>query len=61
MFFIIVLSGYKWYFKLYKRVFHNNNIGEFINLWADINFNQVWDLSAKELMKKLTKKFKAEN
>ena len=35
-----------------------NNNGEFINLWAGINFNKVRDLSAKELMKKLSEEFK---
>ena len=44
-----------------RKVSKNNNNGEFINLWAGINFNQVRDLSAKDLMKKLAEEFKAEN
>jgi nitronate monooxygenase len=44
-----------------RKVSQNNNNGEFINLWAGINFNKVRNLSAKELMKKLAEEFKAEN
>ena len=44
-----------------RRVSQNHNNGEFINLWAGINFNQVRDLSAKELMKNLADELKAEN
>ena len=44
-----------------RKVSKNNNNGEFINLWAGINFNQVRDLSAKELMKNLADELKAEN
>ena len=44
-----------------RRVSQKNNNGEFINLWAGINFNQVRDLSARKLMKKLAREFKAEN
>ena len=42
-----------------RRVSQNINNGEFINLWAGINFNKVRDLSAKELMKKLAQEFKS--
>ncbi len=41
-----------------RRVAQNKNNGEFINLWAGINFNKVRDLSAKELMKKLANELK---
>ena len=44
-----------------RKVSKNNNNGEFINLWAGTNFNQVRDLSAKELMKNLADELKAEN
>merc|ERR1711991_1230087 len=44
-----------------RRVSQKNNNGEFINLWAGINFNQVRDLSAKELMKKLAEEFEVVN
>mgnify|MGYP001186975291 CR=1 FL=1 len=44
-----------------RKVSQNNNNGEFINLWAGMNFNKVRDLPAKVLMKKLAEEFKAEN
>ncbi len=44
-----------------RKVSKNINNGEFINLWAGINFNQVRDLSAKELMKNLDDELNAEN
>ena len=43
-----------------RRVSQNKNNGEFINLWAGINFNKVRNLSAKELIKKLAEEFKAD-
>ena len=43
-----------------RKVSQINN-GEFINVWAGINFNKVIDLSAKKLMNKLAEKFKEEN
>ena len=46
---------------LYSWLYAKKNNGEFINIWAGMNFNQVRDLSAKELMKKLAEEFKVEN
>ena len=43
-----------------RQVSQNKNNGEFINLWAGINFNKVRNLPAKELMKKLSEEFRAE-
>ena len=43
-----------------RRVSQKKNNGEFINLWAGINFNKVRNLPAKELMKKLSEEFRAE-
>ena len=42
-----------------RRVSHNKNNGEFINLWAGKNFNKVRDLSAQELMERLAEEFES--
>ena len=42
-----------------RKVSQNKNNGEFINLWAGTNFNKVRDLSAKELIQRLSEEFNA--
>ncbi len=44
-----------------RKVSQNKNNGEFINLWAGTNFNKVRNISAKELMKKLSEELKKGN
>ena len=41
-----------------RKVSQHYGNGEFINLWAGINFNQVRNLSAKKLMKELSEELK---
>tara|TARA_B100000963_G_scaffold34087_1_gene25337 strand:+ start:355 stop:1398 length:1044 start_codon:yes stop_codon:yes gene_type:complete len=44
-----------------RKVSQNKNNGEFINLWAGMNFNKVRKLSAEELINKLVEEYKKES